>query len=96
VSIVVKSKENLKLCRCMKCPNYTFACKMKSLPANAIVRIKDISKETHAEIMYCAFEKSSCLTIDKGCICDTCEVFKEYGLKRRHFCMETGGRDREM
>jgi hypothetical protein len=96
VSIVVKSKENLKLCQCMKCPSYTFACKMKSLPGNVKSTIKDVSKSDHLEVMYCAFEKSECIASDKGCICDACEVFKEYELGRGHFCFVTGGRASEM
>jgi len=41
---VDRTKENLKKCLCMKCPSYTFACKMKSMPANLMDMMGDIGK----------------------------------------------------
>ncbi|WP_235270718.1 DUF2769 domain-containing protein [Methanosarcina mazei] len=42
--------------------------------------------------VYCAENKSRCkdLNFDRQCICDSCKVWKEYGLKdadpNNHFC----------
>ena len=61
VSIVEKSKKNLSKCICMKCPSYGFACKVKSMPNNAILMMGDSTKKIHAEAMFCAYEKSTCI-----------------------------------
>ncbi|QRN86824.1 DUF2769 domain-containing protein [Clostridia bacterium] len=92
MSNVPKTKENLKKCLCMKCPSYTFACKVKSMPGNAILMMSDMDKKLHAEAMYCAYEKSNCISEDKGCICSTCELYKEYGLTNGYYCTADGGK----
>ena len=75
---VEKSKENLKKCICMKCPSYTFTCKMKSMPKNMMnMMSKDLSKVEHMEGMFCAFGESKCIKEEKGCICASCELYKE-------------------
>ena len=32
MSVVAKTKDNLKKCKCVKCPTYSFACKIKAIP----------------------------------------------------------------
>ena len=77
---VAKTKENLKKCLCMKCPTYTFMCKMKNMPGNMAAMMSDIGKKDHMEGIFCAFGKSKCIDEEKGCICMTCAVFKENNL----------------
>ena len=85
--MVAKTKENLKKCICMKCPSYTFMCKVKSMPANMMAMVSDVSTVDHMEGMFCAFGKSKCIDEKQGCICGNCEIFKEYDLKDGYFCM---------
>jgi len=90
---VEKSKENLKKCICMKCPSYKLACKMKAMPKNIITMMKgNISEIDHFEGLYCAFEKSHCITVESGCICADCEIYKENNLGKVYFCTQTGGK----
>ncbi|MBI2139570.1 DUF2769 domain-containing protein [Candidatus Woesearchaeota archaeon] len=90
---VEKSKENLKKCSCMKCPSYTFMCKMKNMPGNMMSMMKgDLSKVAHMEGMFCAFGKSKCINIGKGCICATCDVYKENSLNKLYYCLAEGER----
>lgn len=85
---VGKSKENLKKCICMKCPSYTFTCKMKSMPKNMMnMMSKDLSKVEHMEGMFCAFGESKCIKEEKGCICAGCELYKENNLDKSYFCL---------
>lgn len=89
---VEKTKENLKKCACMKCPSYSFVCKIKSMPGNIMGMLGDLSKSEHMEGMFCAFEKSKCIHDEKGCICPTCELFKENKLDKGYFCTVTKGK----
>ncbi len=91
MSKVAKTSENMKKCICMKCPSYTFYCKMKSMPGNMILMMGDKDK-IHAEGMFCAYEKSHCIKEEKGCICSTCELFKENELGKGYFCTATDGK----
>ncbi len=90
---VEKSMENLKKCICMKCPSYSFACKMKSMPKNVMSMVKgDLENTEHLEGLFCAFEKSKCIDEEKGCICATCDVYKENELSNLYYCLETNGK----
>lgn len=89
---IQKTKENLKKCQCMKCPSYNFACKVKSMPGNLIFKRSKMDSKIHAEIMFCVYEPSDCIDEEKGCQCIECELFKEYDLKKRYFCIEDGGK----
>jgi hypothetical protein len=46
----------------------------------------------HAETMFCAYEKSHCIEEEHGCICNECELFKEYNLDKLYFCTADGGK----
>ncbi len=92
MSQVARSKENLGKCMCMKCPTYTFMCKMRNMPGNMMAMMGDLEKKEHVEAMYCAFEQSRCMDEEKGCICEECLVHKENGLDKAYYCMATGGR----
>lgn len=86
---VEKTKENLKKCICMKCPSYSLLCKVKSMPTNMMAMMKsDLSKVEHMEGMFCAFGKSTCINVGKGCICEDCDVYKENKLKGNYFCLK--------
>ncbi|WP_406661285.1 DUF2769 domain-containing protein [Methanolobus sp. ZRKC3] len=77
----------------MKCPSYSFGCKMKSMPKNMMTMVKgDIDKVEHLEGVFCAFEKSNCITEEKGCICGNCDVYKENELTNMYFCLENDGK----
>jgi hypothetical protein len=90
---VEKSKENLKKCLCMKCPTYGFMCKMKNMPGNMMDMMKkDLATVDHMEAMFCAFGQSKCIDTEKGCICMTCEVFKENKLNKGYWCTTEGGK----
>lgn len=89
---VEKTKENLFKCKCKICPNYEFTCKVKSIPGNMILLISDMEDKVHAETMFCAFSKSSCIDTEKGCLCPGCEVHKKYELKNMYFCLADGGK----
>ncbi|MDK2831757.1 MAG: hypothetical protein PWQ75_1509 [Methanolobus sp.] len=85
---VKKSKDNLSKCICIKCPSYSFACKMKAIPESAINILKgDIENAEHIEGLFCAFGKSKCIEEKKGCICPDCEVYKENMLNEMYFCL---------
>lgn len=92
MKIVPKTKENLKKCMCMKCPSYNFACKVRAMPGNVILKIGDVEKKLHAEALFCAFEPSHCIDEEKGCNCVKCEVLKENELDKGYFCMVEGGK----
>jgi hypothetical protein len=92
MSQVAKTKENLAKCMCMKCPSYTFACKMKSMPGNIMAMMSDLAEKKHMEGMYCAFEQSKCIDEEKGCVCGDCPIHKENDLDKGYYCMATGGK----
>jgi len=95
---VEKNKENLMKCICMKkCPSYTFACKVKSMPSNTAELLKgvtkgDLSETEHLEGVFCAFGKSNCIVDEKGCVCPDCEVYKNNNLSNMYYCLIEGGR----
>ncbi|MBI2849444.1 MAG: DUF2769 domain-containing protein [Chloroflexi bacterium] len=91
---VAKTKANLMKCLCMRCPTYTFTCKVKSIPSNMFAMMRDIGKLDHLEGMFCAFEKSICITEEKGCICMTCALYKQYDLDKAYYCL--GGKTAQM
>ena len=88
---VTRTKENLKRCLCMRCPSYTTECKIRSLPYNLVHMAEDLKNANHFEGMFCAFEKSSCIMDNKGCLCDDCPIHDEYQLKNNDYCLSTGG-----
>jgi len=84
---VEKNKENLKMCKCIKCPSYTTVCKIKEMPHNIVEIAKGIDKAKHFEGMFCAFGKSDCIKQKKECICSTCGVEKKYHLTGGMYCL---------
>ncbi|MBP1908091.1 DUF2769 domain-containing protein [Methanolobus bombayensis] len=85
---VEKSKDNVRKCICIKCPSYSFACKIKAIPESAVNMLKgDIANAEHMEGLFCAFGKSKCIEEQKGCICPECDVYKENGLNNVYFCL---------
>ncbi len=79
-------------CICMKCPTYTFSCMGKSMPGNLKALVKGLGKAEHLEGMFCAFEKSKCITKDKGCMCDKCALYRDNKLDKRSYCISTDGK----
>jgi hypothetical protein len=60
---------------------------MKSMPSNIRAMMKDIGKVDHMEGMFCAFDKSKCITDEKGCTCMTCAIYKENNLDKAYYCL---------
>ena len=89
---VERTKENLSQCRCMKCPSYTNKCKFENMPENLIHMMQNLQDTDHFEGMFCAFEKRKCIKEDKGCLCKECPVYKNYGLNKEDYCLQTGGK----
>lgn len=90
---VERTKENLMKCQCKSCPTYTFTCKLMAAPGNIILLFDTMNdNRLHAETMFCAYNKSQCITDEKGCKCSSCEVHKENGLDTIYFCTNTGGK----
>ena len=97
MSQVERSVENLKKCNCMKCPTYKMGCKLKNMPKNMMTKMKgNISEVEHFEGMFCAFEKSHCITEITECICEACELSKENNLPNYAYCTITGGKKSHM
>ena len=91
MSLIPKTKENLENCQCADCPSYNLGCKIKVMPENLYKLMNNFETTEHFEGMYCAFEKSHCITESKGCMCYSCENYKKYDLNRQEFCLSTGG-----
>jgi len=89
---VEKTIANVKKCICMKCPSYTFTCKVKSMPTNMMALVEGMGEVEHMEGIFCAYEQSRCIEEEKGCICGQCQVFKENGLDKMYYCLVTGGK----
>jgi len=92
MSTVPKTKENVKKCMCTKCPSYTLICKVKSVPDKVSVNFSHLEFKSHAEVMFCAYEPSRCIEKEKGCLCESCELFREYELEKSFFCIIAGGK----
>ena len=93
MSNVEKTRENMFKCLCMKkCPSYSFSCKVKNMPSNTLLVMSDMEKKVHAETFFCAYDKSTCIEEEKGCVCPECEVYKKYNLDKMYYCTEDGGK----
>lgn len=92
MSTIEKTLPNLMKCICVRCHTYTFSCMGKGVPGNLKALAEGLGKSEHLEGMFCAFEKSECITEDKGCICDKCALFQGNKLDKRSYCLSTGGK----
>ena len=90
-SFVDKTQENVSRCLCLSCPSYSTTCKLKNADQNIARPTPTLENRTHYEKMFCAFEKSNCIHLDRGCICHQCLNFKEYNLRNCTYCIHTGG-----
>ena len=90
-NIVEKTAANVSRCICLSCPSYSTFCKIKNTHQNTDKPTKHLSERAHYEKMFCAFEKSHCIHLNRGCICETCENFKTYQLQKNTYCLHTGG-----
>jgi len=89
---VDKTQENMKRCLCLNCPSYSSICKIKNADQNKTRSTQNLLKQSHYEKMFCAFEKSNCIHLNKGCMCDSCANFKDYSLTKGAYCLHTGGK----
>ncbi|MBQ7660362.1 MAG: DUF2769 domain-containing protein [Alphaproteobacteria bacterium] len=88
---VEKTQENISRCICLNCPSYTSVCRAKNAPFATNQSTQNLKARTHYEKMFCAFEKSNCIHLNKGCICERCANFKDYELTNCTYCIHTGG-----
>ena len=88
---VEKTAENVAQCICMYCPSYSQVCKLKNAPNNVNQPTESLANKTKKKKMFCAFEKSNCIHLDRGCLCEKCSVFQKYHLCRHEYCLKTGG-----
>ena len=91
VTFVNKTQKNIERCLCLSCPSYSTSCKIKNAFQNQSRATTSLENRTHYEKMFCAFEKSNCIHLDKGCLCNKCLNFKEYNLSNCTYCLHTGG-----
>lgn len=40
------------------------------------------------ERLFCYWGDSECITLGKDCICPSCTVYQEAGMKKRFYCLE--------
>ena len=65
---------------------------MKTMPKNMMTMVKgNISELDHFDGLFCAFEKSECITEITECLCETCVVFKDNNLTNYGFCTVDNG-----
>ena len=88
---VDKTSENLAHCICMYCPSCSPVCKLKNAQKNINRSDDDVKNTAHYEKMFCAFEKSNCIHLDRGCLCEKCQIYQKYGLNHHDYCLKTGG-----
>ena len=91
ISKVEKTQQNIERCLCLNCPSYSTICKLKNADQTGNRPTKSLEDRSHYEKMFCAFEKSNCIHLNKGCICDKCANFKKYNLEKCTYCIHTGG-----
>ncbi|MGL5978629.1 MAG: DUF2769 domain-containing protein [Erysipelotrichaceae bacterium] len=89
---VERTTEHLLQCKCKVCPSYTTTCKLKGMPGNTLLLLGKNRDAVHAETLFCAYEKSECITSEHGCKCYECKVFASHELEKGYFCLETGGK----
>ncbi|MCQ6963409.1 DUF2769 domain-containing protein [Methanolobus chelungpuianus] len=86
---VEKSIDNIHKCLCRKCPTYRTAYEQKSKPEDMTRMIEgDTSDAGSLEGVFCASGKSRFIEERKGCICGSCQVYKENGLSSGYYCLE--------
>lgn len=90
---VLRTSENMKKCLCSGCPSYTTKCKIKNYPINMMKLVEGLDKIDHFEKMFCAFGKSNCISENRGCLCEQCEVYSENNLNKEDYCLSDGGID---
>ncbi|HCU58953.1 MAG TPA: hypothetical protein DIC64_03125 [Alphaproteobacteria bacterium] len=88
---VDKTQQNISRCLCLNCPSYSSSCKIKNAHLSTNQPSDELNSRTHYEKMFCAFEKSNCIHLDRGCICKKCANFKDYNLQNGTYCIHTGG-----
>ena len=89
--LIDKTERNASRCMCLTCPSYSTICKIKNADQNKTEPTVTLCEKTHYEKMFCAFEKSNCIHLNKGCVCSKCPNFLQYNLKKETYCLHTGG-----
>jgi hypothetical protein len=55
--------------------------------------VEGVENVDHFEKMFCAFGKSNCISENKGCMCEQCDVYYENNLDKEDYCLADGGVD---
>lgn len=92
------NQDNAQKCQCGVCPVQTqsecvknlmmkmkqMKAQMEQTPENKMPEPKDMPG------LYCAIGKAYCQDLDptKGCVCPTCDVWKENNLKSKYYCQK--------
>ncbi len=90
---VEKTEFNMSRCQCLDCPSYSTDCKIKNARQTTTRPTQVLKTHTHYEKMFCAFEKSNCIHLNKGCLCENCANYHAYDLKNRHWCLHSFPRE---
>ena len=85
---VERTLENVRNCLCLECTSYTKGCKKK---LNKNIDEESLKSKEHFEVLFCAFEKSNCISENNGCLCLKCMVHKKYKLNNEDYCLSSGG-----
>lgn len=91
MSIVEKSEENLKHCRCPVCPvEYHSKCSRRKLEKELLKHpLTLLERKAEVAKLYCSFGKTDCTDMDtkENCHCPKCPVWEKYDLKATYFCV---------
>ncbi len=96
--VVPYSRENINRCRCTQCPVQADSRCVKdklesSKKAMEKMPVGEVPNPEDVPGIYCSTGNASCqgLNPDRQCICNTCDVWKEYFLEKgtpsQYFCL---------
>jgi len=93
MSKVAMLRENQFYCICSRCLSYTSLCKLIAAFKNSTLgEAEDLSKKKNLESLYCGFGKSKRIKVEKGCVCNECEIYKKHDLDKKYYCRVTDGK----
>lgn len=91
MSIVEFNQQNLFMCLCPGCPVQGASdCAMERLQKAQIPQdVSQVSNPKMLARLYCSIGKTDCEGFNgaQNCICPSCQVWNNYGLASRYFCL---------
>ena len=88
---VEKTQLNASRCLCLDCPSYALHCKTQNAAQTITLPTQNLQQRNHYEKMFCAFEKSHCIRVQRGCLCDNCANYHNYNLNKHSWCLYSNG-----